>query len=92
MISFDPREQGPTLVLGLSDEVYRLCIEKGSIAIDGISLTIARKSPGNRIEIAVVAHTLAHTTMASYRAGRRVNVEADVIAKYVREFVRQENV
>ena len=87
--AFDPRAAAPTLVLELNDEVHQLCVEKGSIAVDGVSLTIARKAAAGRIEIAVVPHTIAHTTMADYRAGRRVNVEADVIAKYVREFVQR---
>ena len=90
VVAFDARAASPTLVLELNDDVHQLCVEKGSIAIDGVSLTIARKSTANRIEVAIVPHTIAHTTLASYQAGRRVNVEADVIAKYVREFVRQE--
>ena len=90
VVSFDATAASPVLVIEAPDSVHALCVEKGSIAIDGVSLTIARKSTANRIEVAIVPHTVANTTMASYRAGRRVNVEADVIAKYVREFVRQE--
>jgi riboflavin synthase len=90
VLSFDAHTAAPVLTLELPASVYALCVEKGSIAIDGVSLTIARKSTANRIEIAIVPHTIANTTMAWYGAGRRVNVEADMIAKYVREFVRQE--
>ncbi len=87
--SFDAQSTAPELVLELPEEVFALCIDQGSIAVDGVSLTIASRASGRRIAIAVVPHTLSRTTLAAYRAGRRVNVEADVIAKYVREFVRR---
>ena len=90
VVSFDAAAASPVLIIEVPESVHALCVEKGSIAIDGVSLTVARKATGNRIEVAIVPHTIANTTMASYSAGRRVNVEADVIAKYVREFVRQE--
>jgi riboflavin synthase len=83
--------EGPgdrVLQLELPGDVHDLCAFKGSIAIDGISLTVARKLPGNRIEIAIVPYTMEKTTVAEYRPGRRVNVEADVIARYVREQLR----
>ena len=89
VVSFDAGAASPVLVLEVPPVIHDLCIDKGSIAIDGVSLTIARKGAAGRIDIAVVPHTIAHTTMAAYRAGRRVNVEADVIAKYVREFVQR---
>ena len=87
--AFDPRAQAPELVLDLSDDVFALCVDKGSIAVDGVSLTVASRGPGARVAIAVVPHTIAHTTMGGYAPGRRVNVEADIVAKYVREFVRR---
>lgn len=90
VVSFDARSPAPELVLELSGDVFALCIDKGSIAVDGVSLTIAsRDAREKRITIAVVPHTIANTTMAGYAPGRRVNIEADMIAKYVREFVRR---
>ena len=89
MASFDARSAAPELVLELPEGVFALCVDQGSIAIDGVSLTIASRGTERRIAIAVVPHTLVHSTMAGYAAGRHVNVEADVIAKYVREFVRR---
>ena len=88
VMAFDPRAQAPMLSLELPESVFELCVEKGSIAIDGVSLTIAACG-GSRVSIAVVPHTLSASTVALYTPGRRVNVEADVIAKYVREFVRR---
>ncbi|MCI0452025.1 MAG: riboflavin synthase [Candidatus Latescibacteria bacterium] len=89
--AFDPRDEAPELVLELPEDVFALCIDKGSIAVDGVSLTIASRPGARRVAIAVVPHTIARTTMAGYAPGRRVNVEADVIAKYVREFVRRDD-
>ena len=76
------------LVVELPEDVHDLCADKGSIAIDGVSLTVARKLASRRIEIAIVPYTLAHTIVSEYRPGRLVNVEADVIARYVREQLR----
>jgi riboflavin synthase len=55
-----------------------------------VSLTIASRATQRRISMAIVPHTLANTTFAAYAPGRRVNVEADVIAKYVRAFVQRD--
>jgi riboflavin synthase len=62
--------------------VLRYCVEKGSIAVDGVSLTIAALEE-DAFDVALVAHTLAQTTLGSLRPGDAVNLEADVLAKYV---------
>jgi riboflavin synthase len=79
---------GRILEIEVPDDVHDLCIDKGSMAVDGVSLTIARKLRDRRVAIAIVPHTLRHTIVMEYRPGHRVNVEADVIARYVREQVR----
>jgi riboflavin synthase len=56
--------------------------EKGSIAVDGISLTVATAAR-DRFEIAVIPETLARTTLAKVVAGTKVNLEADVLARHV---------
>jgi riboflavin synthase len=63
-------------------ELRAFLAPKGSIAVDGISLTIA-SAEGDRFEVALIPHTLEHTTAKSYRAGSRVNLEVDLIARYV---------
>ena len=73
---------GKRLVVELPRELERLCAEKGSITVEGVSLTIAAVAPG-RVEIAVVPHTLAATTLDELEPGDAVNVEADVLAKHV---------
>jgi len=64
----------------------RYLVEKGSIAIDGISLTIAAIEAGV-VSIAIIPHTFANTTLASAAAGSRLNLEADVIAKHVEKLL-----
>jgi riboflavin synthase len=62
--------------------VLRYCVEKGSVAVDGVSLTVAALDDAG-FAVALVPHTLAETTLGSYAPGREVNLEADVLAKYV---------
>jgi riboflavin synthase len=59
-----------------------LLIPKGSVAVDGVSLTIAALG-ATAFEIMVIPHTLERTTLGALKAGRRVNLEMDVIGKYV---------
>ncbi|MGQ0571385.1 MAG: riboflavin synthase [Armatimonadota bacterium] len=58
-------------------------VEKGSMAIDGASLTVARILPGGRFAVALIPHTLEVTTLGRRRAGDGVNIEVDILAKYV---------
>ena len=62
-------------------------VEKGSIAVDGVSLTVADVTP-TTFSIAIIPHTHAVTAMGRRRVGDTVNVEADVLAKYVERLVR----
>ena len=71
-----------TLTVRLPSSLIGFCVEKGSIAVDGVSLTIAALD-GERVRIAVIPHTLAGTTAGTYAPGTRVNLEADLLAKLV---------
>jgi riboflavin synthase len=55
---------------------------KGSVAVDGISLTVNEAAP-DRFACTIIPHTWAHTTLADRRVGDRVNLEADMLARYV---------
>lgn len=66
--------------------VLRYCVEKGSIAVDGISLTV-NKVLDDRFEVGIIPHTLSATTLGKKKAGARVNLETDLIGKYVERFV-----
>ena len=61
-------------------------IQKGSVAIDGISLTVNRCSAG-QFEVSIIPHTAGRTTIGFHAAGDRVNIETDVIGKYVERFL-----
>jgi riboflavin synthase len=63
-------------------ELERYLVEKGSVTVDGISLTVASLRPG-LFSIALIPYTLQVTHLGSAQAGDAVNLEADVIAKYV---------
>ena len=63
-------------------ELARYCVEKGSITVDGVSLTVA-ETDDNGFAVALIPHTLAQTTLGALSPGDPVNVEADVLAKYV---------
>ncbi len=79
--SLEPEGDGARLRLALAPELLRYCVEKGSVAIDGVSLTVAALGEAG-VDIALVPFTLEHTTLASLRPGARVNVEVDLLAKY----------
>ena len=68
------------------DDVLRYCVEKGSITVDGVSLTVAELA-ADAFAVALVPHTLAATTLAALEPGQRVNLEADVLAKYVERLI-----
>ncbi len=63
-------------------ELARYIARKGSVCVDGVSLTVNRVQ-GAEFELNIVPHTLRQTTMGSYRPGRRVNLEVDIIARYL---------
>jgi riboflavin synthase alpha subunit len=77
-----PEGDGVRLRLAVPPELLRYCVPKGSIAVQGVSLTIAALDDEG-VEIALVPHTLAATTLAGLRPGAEVNLEVDVLAKYV---------
>jgi riboflavin synthase len=62
--------------------LLRYCAEKGSVAVDGVSLTVAELAR-DAFGVALVPHTIEVTTLSALRPGQRVNVEVDVLAKYV---------
>ncbi|WP_296321213.1 riboflavin synthase [Treponema sp. UBA3813] len=69
-----------------SGEILRLIVEKGSIAIDGISLTVASVSD-SEFAVSVIPHTAEETTLLSKKAGDLVNLENDIIGKYVEKLL-----
>ena len=76
------------VTVAVPDGLERYVVEKGSIAIDGISLTVAALQDG-RLSIAVIPETLERTTLGAAQPGRPVNLEVDVLAKYVERLVNR---
>lgn len=68
-------------------QVMRYCVEKGSIALDGISLTIAKLGE-NTISVSMIPHTMEHTNFADKRPGDKVNLENDMVGKYVEKLLQ----
>lgn len=73
-----------------SEDLMRLIVEKGSIAIDGISLTVAKEMPG-AFQVSIIPHTGEETTLLKKKTGAVVNLENDMIGKYVEKLMRKES-
>jgi riboflavin synthase len=80
--SVDDEGEGKRVWFDAPPELLRYCVEKGSVTVDGVSLTVAGLDGGG-FAVALVPHTLEATTLGAAVAGDAVNLEADVLAKYV---------
>ena len=78
-----PDEHWEVLRLSAPPELLRYIVPRGSIAVDGVSLTVAERDGAGGFSVAIVPHTAAMTTLGTLRPGAPVNLEADVVAKYV---------
>ena len=74
--------------VGVSESMLRYVVAKGSVALDGVSLTVVAVGPTG-FEVALVPHTLAATTLGNVRVGERLNLEVDVLAKYVERLMER---
>jgi riboflavin synthase len=75
------------LKLQVPDALERYMVHKGSIAIDGISLTIAALDPGPIVGVTIIPHTFTQTSLGQAKIGARLNVEVDVLAKHVEKLL-----
>jgi riboflavin synthase len=76
------------LEIGCGPEITRFLVEKGSVAIDGVSLTVVSVA-ADAFDVALIPHTLAETNLGDRRPGDRVNLEADVLGKYVVRYLER---
>ena len=92
-LSLDPVVNADDFWLGIEipPELSRYVISKGSLSIEGISLTVAAieqtKIEGTKVTVAVIPHTVAKTNLKSLQPGNPVNLEVDMIAKYVEKMM-----
>ena len=90
-VAVAPEGEGRRIAMSVPSELARFVAEKGSLAVDGVSLTVARAA-GERCEVALIPHTLAVTTAGAYATGRRVNLEIDLIARYLARWLEDSGV
>jgi riboflavin synthase len=84
--SVEPEGDGRRVWFDAPAEVLRYVVEKGSIAVQGTSLTVAGIDDGG-FAVALIPHTLEATTLGGLKPGDGVNLETDVLAKYVEKLV-----
>ena len=85
--SVEPEGDGARIWVDAPEALLRYSIEKGSLTVDGISLTVAALDDAG-FAVALIPHTLAETTLGALAPGDAVNLEADVLAKYVERLLR----
>ena len=83
------RGEGKILEVQLPQQFSDYVVAKGSIAVNGVSLTVAEVS-GNYVKIWLIPHTLAHTTLGCAEEGDEVNIEVDILGKYVAQFSKRD--
>jgi riboflavin synthase len=88
VLAMDDDTGGVTLRVRIPDDLLRYVVEKGSLSVDGVSLTVAAVHDDGA-SIALIPHTLEVTTFGSARPGDPVNLEVDVIAKYVERLMER---
>lgn len=86
----DIKKQGPmaNIWFDAPESIRPYLADKGSITVDGVSLTVI-KADKKGFSVALIPFTLRHTTLGNLKKGQSVNLEADMIAKYVRKYLKQ---
>lgn len=88
VVSFETQGEDRLLKVNVPEDVADVVVPKGSITIDGVSLTVI-DIDDSCITITVIPFTCEHTVIGAYKPGTKVNLEADVIGKYVRKYVNK---
>jgi riboflavin synthase len=88
VLSLIPREAGVEVELELPDNLRRYVIRRGSIALNGISLTVAEKNEKS-LRVAIIPDTLSRTNLRTWKVGTVVNVEVDMLGKYIENYLEE---
>ncbi|NIM52055.1 MAG: riboflavin synthase [Gemmatimonadales bacterium] len=84
-----PEADAVLVDIAVPEDVAEVSVLYGSIAVDGVSMTVNAVPQPGVVQLSVIPYTREHTTMGSYRAGDRVHLEGDMIGKYVRQLLEQ---
>ncbi|WP_177437091.1 riboflavin synthase [uncultured Ruminococcus sp.] len=87
ILAMQPEGNAVLVTISVTPELLRYVVEKGSIAIDGISLTVAKVSHTD-FTVSLIPHTGEETTLLKHRSGEIVNLETDIIGKYVEKLMQ----
>ena len=82
-------DKSSTWTFSMKSDIERYIVEKGSIALNGVSLTVASKHK-NSFDVALIPHTIELTTFGNLSIGDNVNVEVDILGKYIENFIGQQ--
>ena len=89
LVSLDPLGDGNWwMSVRIPPELDRYLVHKGSVAIEGISLTVASLDPGSIVGVTIIPHTYSNTTLGSTQPGARLNLEVDVLAKHIERLMQ----
>ncbi len=89
VVKFDKSGEGKEMWVEIPDEYIAYIAPKGSVTLDGISLTTVRVE-GNRFSVALIPFTLGHTTLGNIKKAEGLNVEVDIIARYIKRLMDTE--
>jgi riboflavin synthase len=82
VVRFEPVGDNRLLCVRLPQELSRYVARKGSVSVNGVSLTV-NEVEGDTFSVNIIPHTLAATTLGSLAEGKRVNIEVDMVARYI---------
>ncbi len=88
--SITPVGESRVFSFSIPDSLAKYVVEKGSVAVDGVSLTV-NSVKGTEFSVNIIPYTLRETTFSEFRQGREVNIECDIIGKYVEKMLSGEN-
>lgn len=86
VVRVTPGQLSTDFVLAVDSAAMRYIVAKGSVALDGISLTVAEVI-GNSLRVSIIPHTIKSTIINNWQSGSRVNLETDIIGRYIENFV-----
>ncbi len=84
-----PEGSSQKITFQITEKSARCLVEKGSITVDGISLTV-NEVKSDRVSVNIIPHTSSHTTLGSKKVGDKVNIETDILGKYVEKLITKE--